>query len=89
MQYDNPGGGEPAAPGGGEVMKITINGWPSMGEWVAAGYPGARSFPPERLPDPRRGLCVEDGCALLDKDGWGGRCLHHAIARKRSRDESG
>ena len=61
--------------GKGEVMKITINGWPSMGEWVGAGYPGARSSLPERPPDPRRGLCAEDGCGNLA--GWTGRCSHH------------
>lgn len=69
-------------------MKITINGWPSMAAWVGAGYPGSRSFPPDLLPDPRRGLCAEDGCAAVAKSGWAGRCIHHAIARERSRGES-
>jgi hypothetical protein len=43
-------------------MKIYIQGYGSFAEWRDAGYPGARSFPPEGKPDPKAGLCIKDGC---------------------------
>ncbi len=43
-------------------MKIYIQGWASFDEWRKAGYPGAKSFPPERKPDLRAGLCTHEGC---------------------------
>ena len=57
---------------------VMTNGWSSFEAWKAAGFPGARSFPAERKPDPRAGLCTVPGCDNVEEAG--GRCRSHYYA---------
>lgn len=65
------------------MTTIHIDGWPSFREWADAGYPGAVSFPPERLPDPRAGLCEVFDCP--NKEYMQGLCItHNYYGRRRA-----
>ena len=61
---------------------VMTNGWSSFEAWRSAGFPGARSFPAERKPDPRAGLCAVPGCDHTVRAG--GRCMRHWLRAEAS-----